>query len=439
MPLSSYIEGYFIIVGTTFLLLFPLIVLYMFRRNKRSRPVLRILLCAAACLVLGSPASLLIPYIPLPINYRISVVYLYLYLLLFACMPVIYKENIKQLILDYMVCYSLKQAVGIIYNLLAASVSAFSQNYILSMCLCILFSWACYGLFFALLWKRSRNISSPYSPRLSVVVFVAFVFFASLILDSGNTSSVSIFDDPYILGYNIFAFACYIFILFLQFGLMEETRLKINMEVQGKIWQEREKQLRPTKQTLDLISLKYHDLKHVLSLLKQGNLRFTAEELDKLDDKISEFEAVVETGNTALDAILAEKQVFCKHNGIQFSYLVRSERLAEISPMDTVGLFANALDNAADAVMELPPDSRFICVNVEETHGMLLIQIENPFSGSVNIRNRLPVTTHSADYHGFGTASIRTVAKAYGGDVYFTAENNIFTVTAVLPLRAGSQ
>lgn len=432
MPPKLFWQTYFVTVCVTFLLLFPTILVYMIHRPKRNLPVCRILLCAVLFLALGIPAPLLISHISLPINYRISVVYLGLYLLIFACMPIIYKG--KQLIIDFMVCYSLKQSVGIVYTLFTTSIPIPTGNIIFSMLFLILFSWVCYGVVFVLFRKKFRNIVNLYSPRLSIVIFTAFVFFASLILDSGNTSSVSIFNDPYILGYNILALACYIFILFLQFGLMEENRLKFNMDIQSKIWQEREKQLKPTKQTIDLISLKYHDLKHILTLLKQGNIRFSTEELDKIDDQISGFEAIVETGNTTLDAIIAEKQVFCKHNDIQFSYLVQSKNLAEISPMDTVGLFANALDNAVDAVMKLPSTDRFICINVEETHGTLLIQIENPFSGCVNIQKCLSGFAHPGEYHGFGMTSIQTVVKTYGGDVYFSTDNNIFTMTAFLPL-----
>ena len=62
----------------------------------------------------------------------------------------------------------------------------------------------------------------------------------------------------------------------------------------------------------------------------------------------------------------------------------------------------------------------------------LLIEIENPYAGSVTMEDGLPVTAEAG--HGYGCRSIRAIVVQHGGLYTFSLENGIFTLQIVLPL-----
>lgn len=92
---------------------------------------------------------------------------------------------------------------------------------------------------------------------------------------------------------------------------------------------------------------------------------------------------------------------------------------------------SNALENALYATEQEVEKS--IQVQLVERNSTLLIQISNPFTGTVTYENGIPCS--SKDNHGFGTKSIATIVDSYNGQYEFVAENHVFTVRVLLPLN----
>ena len=106
-----------------------------------------------------------------------------------------------------------------------------------------------------------------------------------------------------------------------------------------------------------------------------------------------------------------------------------------MEPRDIYSLVGNILDNAIEAVQQLPDeDMRVINLSVKQEFGMVRIRAENYYMGRRNFQNDLPLTTKEDKlWHGYGTKSILTIAEKYGGTAEFGAENGIFTVNVLLP------
>ena len=64
--------------------------------------------------------------------------------------------------------------------------------------------------------------------------------------------------------------------------------------------------------------------------------------------------------------------------------------------------------------------------------GKLLLEIRNPYAGTVELRDGLPVSRRTG--HGYGCRSIRSIAEQYGGLCAFAADSGIFTLQVVLPM-----
>ncbi len=67
---------------------------------------------------------------------------------------------------------------------------------------------------------------------------------------------------------------------------------------------------------------------------------------------------------------------------------------------------------------------------------MLGIHVENWFEGEPpEMKDGLPVTTKDdAAYHGFGTVSMKMIAQKYGGNLFFSVRNGMFSLDAVIPV-----
>ena len=65
--------------------------------------------------------------------------------------------------------------------------------------------------------------------------------------------------------------------------------------------------------------------------------------------------------------------------------------------------------------------------------GKLLFSVENPYEGNIVLQGGLPQTFR--DGHGYGTRSISSIAELYGGQALFSANDGIFTLKVMIPLK----
>lgn len=104
-----------------------------------------------------------------------------------------------------------------------------------------------------------------------------------------------------------------------------------------------------------------------------------------------------------------------------------------ISDTELCALFSNALENAIAAAGKMEEDKRWISCTCVIRTGKLLIEVKNPYKGSVVMRDSLPVSNRKE--HGYGCRSIQTITEQNHGLCEFKAENGIFTLRVVLPVR----
>lgn len=106
-----------------------------------------------------------------------------------------------------------------------------------------------------------------------------------------------------------------------------------------------------------------------------------------------------------------------------------------ISDAELCALFSNALENAIAAAGTMGEDKRWVSCICAVRAGKLLMEVKNPYKGSVVMRDSLPVSDRKE--HGYGCRSIQTITKQNHGLCEFKAEKGIFTLRVVLPVRLG--
>ena len=114
-----------------------------------------------------------------------------------------------------------------------------------------------------------------------------------------------------------FAFCC-ILSLFIQFGLLEQSRLNEENLALEQLIKENAKQYELSKKTVEIINMKCHDLKHrILELEQAGNADHG--QLEEIRKAVDIYDGLAKTGCQPLDIILSEKNLLCEKYQIKFS------------------------------------------------------------------------------------------------------------------------
>ena len=145
----------------------------------------------------------------------------------------------------------------------------------------------------------------------------------------------------------------------MQCGLFEHTRLKEkNRELERdkfvleELLMREQKQYAITKDTIDLINIKCHDLKHQLAALRSMSEEEREKSLKEVESAVMIYGNIAKTGNETLDIVLTEKSFLCEKHGIRFTYMIDGGSFSFMAPADISSLFGNALDNAIESVMK---------------------------------------------------------------------------------------
>ena len=192
-----------------------------------------------------------------------------------------------------------------------------------------------------------------------------------------------------------------------------------------------------SKESMDMVNQKYHDLKHQITLLKaEADSGKSVQYLEKMEQEIKVYETQNKTGNQVLDAVLTNKALLCQKEGIELKFMIDGALLAFMEDMDISALFGNMLDNAIESVCrQKNQEKRLIGLYVTREKQFLRIRTENYCEEKLEFRNGLPVTTKADKHlHGYGMKSIRTIVEKYGGSAVASQKNNWFELKILIPV-----
>lgn len=200
---------------------------------------------------------------------------------------------------------------------------------------------------------------------------------------------------------------------------------------------EKEQQYLFSKENVDLINQKCHDLKRQIRALQMVHGEERERLFKETEEAVQFYDAHIKTGNDVLDTILTEKSFVCARQGIRFSCNIHAEKMDMIDVIDFYTLISNGLDNAIECVSKYENnEKKVINVAVLERGSMLHIFIDNYFDGELEFRNGFPVTSkEDKGYHGYGVKSMQMIAKKYSGDIRISVQNHTFSLQIMLPVE----
>ncbi len=320
------------------------------------------------------------------------------------------------------------QHIGYHLSVMVGLIPVFSKTTVNLEIICCLVLTAV--LYFLLGRKLARtNYYKNYDKRMIMISVV--ILFISIIVY--RLSRIGNPENIYLkLCISVYAVMSCSLALFIQFFMYRYARLLSSYNMQMRISEEERKQYKISKENINLINIKCHDLKHILENYGE---QIPKNEVEGILKNIEDYDAFFKTGQPVLDVILNEKNIRCRNYGISMTFLGNGPDIDFMSTMDTYSMFSNAIENAVTALKKLDDASKkVISITMKRKGDFIYIQFRNYFTGDLLMDDGLPVTTKTEEtgFHGFGLKSIRMIAEKYGGGVAITAEDDIFNLEIYL-------
>lgn len=203
-----------------------------------------------------------------------------------------------------------------------------------------------------------------------------------------------------------------------------------------------EQQMRAQLRHMDEVILKQnelramrHDMNSHLIALKgyfdarddEGGSRY----IEGLGAQFQQTRLSVDTGNSALDALLSAKQSLAAQKGIVLYTDISIGQQFVLSPEDACIVFGNALDNAIEACERLPAgtEKRIDLVLKQDAHSVFC-----KITNTAPPRADSTFATSKADKadHGFGLNNIRAVLDRYDCMPVIAQEGTTFSLSFIL-------
>ncbi len=206
------------------------------------------------------------------------------------------------------------------------------------------------GIFSLMVWLE--RFHAPVAGHMEVawreVALAAIIGVA--VFTFSNLSFVTPFGDGYglaIFNTRTLADLGGVAILFAYHLQRCELRYRRELEAMESVLQNQYQQYQWSKESIDLINRKYHDLKHQIAALRAAHDAAQRDAyLDQMEADIKSYEAQNKTGHPVLDTILTSKSIQCQQEGISLSCVADGSLLGFMDVMDICTVFGNALDNA---------------------------------------------------------------------------------------------
>lgn len=328
-------------------------------------------------------------------------------------------------ILSYCVQHISYQTYSIIDVLSGPALSAWAKALIL-----ILISALYYiALYFFFVRKRPKgqgfNVNNYTLLLLSGAVLIVTVVISFL----GAVFSMAARRMDLLVVICLFSIISCSLAMFMEISLLTLKKDEIELSILKHMLYESRHQYADSKESIEIINVKCHDLRHQLSALKGKEY---SEELSRISDAINIYDSSFKTGNDALDVVLTEKGLLCRNKGIRLTCMLDGTILSSMKQSDIYSLFGNAIENAVDSVSGLDEDRRVISIRQIKRQGFGIIMIENYYDGILSFEGGLPITDKDKNFHGFGMKSMKMIVEEYGGEMRASVSGDIFRLEIIL-------
>ena len=409
---------------------------YVFKLRRRNHFWLWLVLCLS-CFIGFAYSWSLIPYINSVTSIIFSILFFFIaFFGLIGSLMACFKVNIQAAMFLGTAGYAMQhftyKLIQIVIGSIEKGIPSFVDNNYGIYGIYASFVIISLPIFYNMFGKKIHNNETLIIEDSRLLIISIILIICTVILNLIYESFVKVSNLTLFIVGCLFDMVCCFLTLFIEFEMLKSKEISEAYIQMKTIWESEKKQLEISKENMDYMKILAHDLKHELN---ESTLLISKDKVDELNHRIAAFGNSIKTGNDILDLVIAERTLIVQKENINLSIIADGSVLSNMKQSDCYSLFMNIMDNAIDAVKELPKDQREISLAVRESMGMILIHEVNPFKGTLNFKDGLPQTTKGDSmYHGLGIKSIKGIVDSYSGDCEISIkDNNIYVLNILLP------
>ncbi len=409
---------------------------YVFKLRRRNHFWLWLVLCLS-CFIGFAYSWSLIPYINSVTSIIFSILFFFIaFFGLIGSLMACFKVNIQAAMFLGTAGYAMQhftyKLIQIVIGSIEKGIPSFVDNNYGIYGIYASFVIISLPIFYNMFGKKIHKNETLIIKDSRLLIISIILIICTIILNLIYESFVKVSNLTLFIVGCLFDMVCCFLTLFIEFEMLKSKEISEAYIQMKTIWESEKKQLEISKENMDYMKILAHDLKHELN---ESTLLISKDKVDELNRRIAAFGNSIKTGNDILDLVIAERTLIVQKENINLSIIADGSVLSNMKQSDCYSLFMNIMDNAIDAVKELPKDQREISLAVRESMGMILIHEVNPFKGTLNFKDGLPQTTKGDSmYHGLGTKSIKGIVDSYSGDCEISIkDNNRYVLNILLP------
>ena len=168
-------------------------------------------------------------------------------------------------------------------------------------------------------------------------------------------------------------------------------------------------------------------------LLNAGESRQAAEYVARVQSDIAAITPRRFCENELVNLLCSSFLDKAQRSGVELTVDARLPRELPISDTELCSVLSNGLENAVRAAASSGVASPWAELYCGVKLNKLLIEIKNPYAGTVTLRDGVPVSGREG--HGFGCRSISAIARSHGGLCVFQAQGGLFCMQVILPVK----
>lgn len=260
------------------------------------------------------------------------------------------------------------------------------------------------------------------------IVVLCLVYFVNRIWDASDVKTDVLF--------RILMMVCIITAIWMVLGIAAQAELKKENKAIEELLHKEEKLYKLSKEAIENINRKCHDLKYTVEAIKAGGTFFD-ENIKEIEDTVKQYDGFIRTGNKDLDIVMAEKCLKCNEKNISLSCMMDGKQIDFMKASDVYSLFGNLLDNAIEYLEKADNDeNKLVSVNLQARNKFVVLHVENWCRSELKFVDGLPVTSKDdKENHGWGARSVKHIVEQYGGTVVFLQGDDTFSVNITFPIK----
>jgi len=192
----------------------------------------------------------------------------------------------------------------------------------------------------------------------------------------------------------------------------------------------------------EITSLRHDLKKHLHSLvvfLKSGQYEEALDYIEQIYQSANGMKVPLTGGNSMINILVNNAQQLAAASDVPLTANIMVPPELPIQNVDLCIILGNLLDNALEACIRMKKQSKhFIHTEIRCQKAFLIISISNSYNGQFRMDgNRYESVKLGEKYCGIGLSNVSTVVRKYKGDMKISHNENVFTVTVMLPSNPG--